>query len=84
MVIMGGVGMGLVWGWLLILVWPVVPGKRPFRNIAAIFLATTLVGFQHLLFTDWRQALVFLGTAVIGFSAHLAWRHRLQNEANRS
>jgi NhaP-type Na+/H+ or K+/H+ antiporter len=77
----GSVGMGLVWGWLLVLIWRDVPGKRPLRHFLAGLLATTLLIMLAAWLTDWLHGLVFVGTAVFSFTLHLAWRTKLRNEA---
>jgi hypothetical protein len=77
----GSMGIGLVWGWLLILIWQDVLGKRPLRHFLAGLLATTLLIVLVVWLTDWVQGLVFVGTAVFSFTLHLAWRTRLRNEA---
>lgn len=82
MLSMGSAGLGLVWGWLLVLVWREAPGKRPLRTTAALFLATALISWQLYLFANWPQMIVFGVTAVIAFSIHLAWRTRLRNETS--
>lgn len=81
MIAVGSVGMGLVWGWLLVLIWRDVPGKRPLRHFLASLLATILLIVLAAWLTDWVQGLVFVGTAVFSFSLHLAWRSKLRNEA---
>ena len=81
MTIVGSVGMGLVWGWLLVLIWRDVPGKRPLRHFLAGLFATILVAAWFIWLTDWIHLLVFSGTAVLSFTLHWAWRTRLRNEA---
>lgn len=81
MTIAGSVGTGLVWGWLVVLVWREVPGQRPLRHILASLLATLLASWLFIWFTDWIHLSVFGGTAVFSFILHLAWRTRLRNQA---
>lgn len=81
MTIAGSVGTGLVWGWLVVLIWREVPGKRPLRHVMASLLATFLVGGLFIWLTDWIHLFVFGGTAVFAFILHLAWRTRLRNQA---
>ncbi|MEJ2746756.1 MAG: hypothetical protein P8183_02390 [Anaerolineae bacterium] len=83
MTIAGSVGTGLVWGWLIVLIWRDVPGKRPLRHIIASLAATLLASCLFIWLTDWIHLLVFGGTAVFAFTLHLAWRTRLRNEAER-
>lgn len=84
MLVVGGIGMGLVWGWLLVLVWRDAPAKLPFRSAAFLLFATILMGTQQFLFNGGEQVVVFGVTAVIAFSIHLAWRIRLQNQTDPS
>jgi hypothetical protein len=79
----GSAGIGLVWGWLLILIWRDVPGKRPLRHLLAGLLATALATAWFIWLAGWTYWLVFGGTAVLSFTLHLAWRTRLRNEAER-
>ena len=79
MTIAGSVGMGLVWGWLIVLIWRDVPGKRPLRHMMAALGASLLAGFLFIWFTDGIHLLVFGGTAVFSLILHLAWRTRLSN-----
>ncbi len=80
MLTVGSIGLGLVWGWLLGLVWRDMLGKRPLHSAGALLLATILVSLQQFLFTNWQRTVIFGVTAVISFSVHLAWRTRLQSE----
>ncbi len=80
MTVVGSVGMGLVWGWLLVLIWRDVPGKRPLRHFLATLLATILLIVLVAWLTDWIHGSVFVGTAVFSFTLHLAWRTKLRNE----
>lgn len=81
MILAGSIGMGLVWGWLIVLIWRDVPGKRPLRHFLAGLIATTFLTVLVVWLTSWFHGLVFVGTAVFSFSLHLAWRTKLRNEA---
>lgn len=81
MTIMGSIGLGLVWGWLLVLIGRDVPGKRPLRHFLAALLATILQMVLVIWLTDWMDGMIFMGTAVFSFTLHLAWRTKLRNEA---
>lgn len=78
MSIAGSVGIGFVWGWLLILFWRDGAGKRPLRFTVASFFATILASGLFIWLTDDIHLLVFGGTAVIALTLHLAWRTRLR------
>jgi hypothetical protein len=83
MVWTGSIGMGLVWGWLLVLIWRDVPGQRPWRHFLATLLATVPASGVFLWLADGGHGLVFVGTAVFSFSLHLAWRTRLRRAAEQ-
>ncbi len=77
MATIGGVGLGLVWGWWLVLVgrqW----GKRPFPTflvlVSPTLLLSLLLGWLH----PWPTALAFLLAAAISFFTHLAWQQKLR------
>ena len=84
MTIAGSMGMGLVWGWLLVLIWRDVPGKRPLRHFLVALVATTLMTMVFVWLMDWIHWLVFVGTAVFSFTMHLAWRTRLREKVDHS
>jgi hypothetical protein len=76
----GGVGMGLVWGWLLILVGSnTTPGRRPIRNIIALGLATVIFILQLLWLADGKTLIFFLAATTFSFLMHLAWRQSLRS-----
>ena len=79
----GSMGIGLVWGWLLVLIWHDVPGKRPWRHALASLLATLLASWVFVWLTDGLFWLVFVATAVFSFTLHLAWRTRLRDQAEQ-
>jgi hypothetical protein len=84
MIVAGSVGIGLVWGWLLLLIWREVPGQRPLRHIIASLIATTLASALFIWLTDGIHLLVFVGTAVFSFILHLAFRTRLRENIKRN
>lgn len=81
MSVAGSVGIGFVWGWLLILFWRDGSGKRPLRYFTASLFSTILASGMFIWLTDSNHLLVFGGTAVIALTLHLAWRTRLRQQA---
>ncbi len=78
---MGAVGLGLVWGWLLVLV--AAPSRRRWRTGAALAGATAaLVLLPAALGLPARPAVVGAATAA-GLTVHLAWRLALRAAAPR-
>jgi hypothetical protein len=77
---LGSVGMGLVWGWLLVLIGgSSTPGKRPFRNFLALSLATIIFGLHFLLFGSEQTLFLFLLAVPCSLILHLAWRQSLRS-----
>jgi hypothetical protein len=74
--VIGSVGMGLVWGWLLVLVGWRAP--RPFITIPALGLATLLTTLSLFLFTTWPTPLYFLAAALLTLIIHVSWRQELR------
>jgi hypothetical protein len=75
----GGVAMGLVWGWLVILVGSNrTTARRPIFDILAFGLATLLVGLQYLWLANVNTLIFFAIAAAFAFIIHLAWRHSLR------
>jgi hypothetical protein len=77
---LGSMGMGLMWGWLLILFGGRGPLRRPLINALALALATLLFALQLRWFTDGQRLLFFLVATTISFVLHLAWRHSLRTD----
>lgn len=83
MIVAGSMGIGLVWGWLLLLVWREVPGQRPLRHLIASFIATILACALFIWLAEGIHLFVFVGTAVFSFILHLSWRTRLRENVKR-
>lgn len=75
---LGSVGMGLVWGWLLVLVRGFQPTQSPFRNFIPLVLATAFFAQQLYMFSGGQALLLFLGAATISLAVHLTWRRSLK------
>jgi len=76
---LGSMGMGLMWGWLLILFGGRGPLRRPLVNAFALALATLIYALQLVWFSDGQAVIYFLATTIISLTLHLAWRHSLRN-----
>jgi hypothetical protein len=72
---LGGVGLGLVWGWLL-----GIAGdgpRRPLLTGLALTGATLLLALEVLLFTQWIVLAFFLGSTGLAWLLHFLWRREL-------
>lgn len=83
---LGGVGIGLVWGWLLVLVGDSQgPRERPFRNAFALTLATFLLGLCLFLLSNGQNLFLFALATPFSLMLHFAWRRSLRgNQAPSS
>lgn len=71
----GGVGLGLMWGWLIGIV-----GNRPRRPLLAglaLTGATLLLALEVLLLTQWIVLALFLGATGLAWVLHILWRREL-------
>jgi len=79
----GSLGIGLMWGWLLVLLRGQAAAQRPsWRVLLILFLATAALSGLIAWLADGLTVLLFGGTAVISFIVHLAWRHALAERRN--
>lgn len=79
MATIGSVGLGLVWGWWLVLVGR-QNRKRPFPTLLALILPTILLPLLLVRFHQWPAALAFLIASLLAFFTHLAWQQKLRQE----
>ncbi|RMG95736.1 MAG: hypothetical protein D6706_11390 [Chloroflexi bacterium] len=79
----GGVGIGLVWGWLLALVSRGVWQERPFRHVAYLFLATLILSLQIFLFTGINTLSIFLFSSLLAFLIHLSWQSQIRQQRTK-
>jgi hypothetical protein len=69
---LGAVGTGIVWGWV------VGPGRRlSARAAVARAAATLLVAGEVLALSGWLAVPAFVGAAGAGLAAHVWWRWHL-------
>lgn len=79
--VLGGLGIGVVWGWLLIVV--AGPSNRPTAAVLALGFASILLATSVYALAGWT-ALVGLGAAtVVGALAGIATRAELARARDR-
>jgi hypothetical protein len=74
--ILGSIGLGLAWGWLVgqrdqAGSWQVLKGL-------AVGVATSLIGVEVFLLADWRALMSFVGASALAFVLHRQWRRELR------
>jgi hypothetical protein len=69
----GGIGAGLVWGWLAILVLGRGAPRRALVDFLWLAGVTLLLCLQHLFVADWTAAACFLGATGAAAVLHLGW-----------
>jgi hypothetical protein len=70
---LGGIGAGLAWGWLVILVLGRGAPRRLLAGCLGVATATMLFCLQYLCEADWAAAACFLVATSFGMVLHLAW-----------
>src|SRR5260370_39826759 len=75
--LLGSVGVGLVWGWLIAGVSG--SGRKPILNVLLLSVATALILAEVLWLAGWRSDAFLLGAAGIAFLIHRCWRRLLYN-----
>ena len=72
--LMGSIGVGLVWGWLM-----GSCGPRIYRLIATAFsTATILLTFLVFELVNWRSVIAFLCATGLALLLNLVWRRELR------
>jgi uncharacterized membrane protein len=74
--LLGTVGLGLMWGWLLGLVRE--RGKKPWAQALALGGATVALATGVLLLADWLLLAAFLAAALCAWLTHVLWRRQLR------
>ena len=77
----GGVGLGLVWGWLLAGYAP--PSHRPIARYAALAGATAVALAETAALADATAAVAFLVAACLALASRLLWHSYLTRYAAR-
>ncbi|KAA3662671.1 MAG: hypothetical protein DWQ04_12775 [Chloroflexi bacterium] len=76
---LGSIGLGLMWGWLLVLA-SRMRVKRPFIHTTSLILATIALGVVQFLFAG-GPALVRLAVAIVFAAfAHIIWLRSIQQQ----
>jgi hypothetical protein len=75
MAVFGGIGVGLVWGWLI----GKLDGKflRPTSNGLVIGIITSLLGFEILFLVNMMAIMLFIVATIFALSIHIIWRRSL-------
>ncbi|VAW33034.1 hypothetical protein MNBD_CHLOROFLEXI01-4193 [hydrothermal vent metagenome] len=80
MVIAGVVGIGLMWGWLMVLLVDQTMAKRPYINLATVALITIWLGWIIYLLVGSAPLIPFFIAFIISFLIHIAWRTQLRRK----
>lgn len=73
---MGGFGLGLIWGWLVVMVNP-PDGKRGL-SLCKLGAATALMAAEVLVLDEARSLLFFIGAMMLAALLHFAWIRELR------
>lgn len=76
--VIGAISMGLVWGWLLLLIGGRGQAKRPFLTPFLLFAATCLVTIYLFILTTLTTSILFLIATFLTAFFHLAWQQELR------
>lgn len=81
LVSLGSIGLGLMWGWLLVLALR-MPVKRPFVTAVVLLSATGAVASMPFLFSGGPSLIRFIVAAALAAYAHKVWLRRLSQQKN--
>ena len=77
--VLGSVGIGLVWGWLLGSLYGRV--RWPLRTGLAATASTLALGLPVLWFTDWPGVIACGASILCAALAHVLWRQALRRQS---
>ena len=80
MAMLGSMTMGLVWGWLLVLLGG--HGPRRWRSLLILGLAILVAALQLLYLAAPQSLFFFLPAAALSLLLHLGWRRSLRRAAS--
>ncbi|HFE66335.1 MAG TPA: hypothetical protein ENJ93_03645 [Chloroflexi bacterium] len=78
--LIGVTAMGLVWGWLMVLIWGRPSAARPYRSTLAILSATILFAALIAFLTAPRLVVNFLIAAAVTAVIHFSWLRSVISE----
>ena len=78
MIVAGMIGAGLVWGWLLVLLVARPPLRRPFLNLIAVAIFTSMFAWLIYTLSNTTMLIPFFAALIFAFIIHFAWRQRLR------
>ena len=81
---LGGIGIGFVWGWLVVLFYGRGRARRPYLNLFVAAAAAALVAVDVFTVTGWQTLMFFLGATVFVLCIHLGWLQSLRERASSS
>ena len=78
MIVIGAIAFGLVWGWLVVLIWGRPPLQRPYLSVLIAALIT--LPFAGLVYglTAIQTTAYFLIATAVSASIHLLWLNSLK------
>lgn len=81
--IFGSIGIGLVWGWLLGLLFRPDVSFRPinWKKVSAAGAGIVALAGVVFAFLGWIYTVIFIGSALLAFLAHRSWLASLQRQA---
>lgn len=76
--VLGSIGIGLVWGWLLVLLVNRPPHRRPYINLLVVVIFTVWLAWLLYALTAVPALVTFFLALILAFSVHFAWLHQLR------
>lgn len=76
---MGAIGLGLVCGWLLILL--IDPDRVSAALVSKLVAATALVCIEVLVMAGGRSLVLFIAAAAVALMLHLGWKREARYRA---
>jgi len=73
--VLGSIGVGLVWGWLLGSF--ICRGGSSWQTVMLLCLSTLMLGLTVVLFADWSGLAWFSGALLFASLLHVGWRQKL-------
>ena len=80
--LLGSIGVGLVWGWLLGGIGDTARGSL--GNVLSVLIATSLLLLEVYWLSSWSGTGISLGALVLSLLLHLGWRRSLRQRFGQS